>query len=73
MAAVPGDLVRHDGAEKVVVDVAHDGEPMAVLRDPGDLEALHVIAAPVAGLEVVGHLSAVPGWVEHELGVWRQA
>lgn len=73
MPAVPGDLVRHEGVEKVVVDVTDEAEPWAVLRNRDDLDGLNPTAAPVAGLEVVGHLGAVPGWVEDAPGVWRQA
>jgi len=54
MPAVPGDIVRHDGEEKVVVDV--DGDGMAVLRDRDDLTGETLTGAPADVLDVIGHL-----------------
>jgi hypothetical protein len=66
---VPGDVVRHEGSDRVVVDVTDDG--LAVLRRPGDLELLEPTVAEVSSLEVVGHVGFVDGWVELEHGVWE--
>ena len=67
--AIPGDVVRFNDADKVVVDVTEDG--IAVLRDPGDLELTNPEAAQVDTLEVVGHLEALPGWTEVSPGEWQ--
>jgi hypothetical protein len=73
MPVVPGDLVRHQGREMVVVDVSQTPDPepdVAVLRDPADLTDPHVVGAYVDQLEVVRHLTDIPGWVETEHGQW---
>lgn len=74
MPPVPGDLVRYEGAEKVVVDVSQTPDPepdVAVLRDPDDLAAERPVGAYVTDLEVVRHLTDIPGWVETEHGRWE--
>lgn len=68
--AVPGDIVRTGDSERVVVDVTDDG--LAVLRRHADLDLEEPTVAPVEGLEVVGHVKFVEGWVELNLGVWEQ-
>lgn len=68
---IPGDVVRYGslGAEHVVVDVA---EEWAVLRRRDDVDDPSFVAVLTGGLESVGHLESLPGWVEDEPGVWRQ-
>jgi hypothetical protein len=53
---VPGDVVRYDGEEKVVVDIADDDDPTAILRDRDDLTGESLIAAPADGLHVIGYI-----------------
>lgn len=72
MSAMPGDIIRHVGEEKVVVDVTDEAESWVVLRDRDDPDG-DLTAAPADALEVVGHVESVPGWVEDEPGVWRQS
>lgn len=67
----PGDIVRHNNNERVVVDVTDDG--LAVLRRHDDLELNEPTVAPVAALEVTGHARFIEGWVELSPGVWEQA
>lgn len=54
---IPGDIVRHEGEEKVVVDVAGEDVRMAILRNRDDLTGEKLVAAPADDLEVVGHLA----------------
>lgn len=68
--AVPGDVVPYDNSERVVVDVTDDG--LAVLRRHADVDLNEPTVAPVEGLEVVGHVKFVEGWVELNPGVWEQ-
>ena len=68
---ISGDKVRHNGAERVAVDVTPDG--FVVMRDEADLDGLDLTAATVDEVEVVGHVEAVPGWVEDAPGEWRRA
>ena len=66
---IPGDVVRHNDADKIVVDVTEDG--FAVLRDPGDLELRRPDVVEAAGLQIVGHLEGLPGWTEVSPGEWQ--
>jgi hypothetical protein len=68
--AIPGDIVRHENVDRVVVDVTDDG--IAVLRASDDLELLNPIVAPADSLEVIGHLDFLDGWVELAPGEWEQ-
>jgi hypothetical protein len=70
MAAVPGDIVRHNTNERVVVDVTDDG--FAVLRRQDDPHLNEPTVALVGELEVVGHVRLVDGWVELGHGIWEQ-
>ncbi|MGH9252646.1 MAG: hypothetical protein ACRD0W_24490 [Acidimicrobiales bacterium] len=69
---VPGDIVRHVNHVYVVVDVTGDEPPMAVLRADDDLDLLRPLAAAADGLQVVGHLERLDGWVEDPPGIWSQ-
>lgn len=73
---VPGDIVHHDGLERVVVDVVTDElGTTAVLRAADDIEGDDLAAAPVEQLTIVGHVDSVRGWVEDQpgSGVWRRS
>lgn len=50
----PGSVVRHDGEEKIVVDV--NGDDYAVLRRTADISGEKLWAVPVKDLVVVGHV-----------------
>jgi hypothetical protein len=71
MAAVPGDIVRHDNEDHIVVDVTGDG--FAVLRRADDVELLAPVVVEAASLEIVGHLDGLNGWIEDSPGEWRQS
>lgn len=66
----PGDIVRHEDQDWVVVDVTEDG--FAVLRSSDDLELLAPTVVPADAPEVIGHLDGLDGWVEDEPGQWRK-
>jgi hypothetical protein len=68
----PGDIVRYQDKDWVVVDVTGDGPPMAVLRAPDDVDLLDPVAVSTDRLEVVGHLEQLNGWVEDSPGIWSQ-
>lgn len=68
---ISGDKVRHGADVRVAVDVTPDG--FVVMRDEADLDGLDLTAATVDEVEVVGHVEAVPGWVEDAPGEWRRA
>lgn len=67
---IPGDIVRRDDDERVVVDVTDDG--LAVLRHRDDLDLQDPTVAEASTLEVVGHLDSLEGWTEHSPGVWEK-
>ena len=68
--AVPGDVVAHNGGERVVVDITDDG--VAVLRRHDDLELKDPEPASAESLRVIGHLDSVPGWEETRHGEWSK-
>jgi len=73
MSIKSGDIVEHDGEERIVVDVieGEDGR-WAVLRGPDDLELLEPVAVPADSLRITGHLDFLDGWVEFAPGEWEQ-
>jgi hypothetical protein len=72
MTVLSGDIVHHGDRDLVVVDVTGDEPPMAVLREPDDLDLLDPVAVPADQLEAVGHLEHLDGWVEDSPGIWSQ-
>ena len=73
MTVLSGDIVRYQDQDWVVVDLAGDDPPMAVLRADDDLDLMRPVATPAADLVAVGHLEHLDGWVEDDPGIWRLA
>jgi hypothetical protein len=70
MTVLSGDIVRYDAREWVVVDVAEEIPPVAVLRADDDLDLERPVAVMAAALEVTGHLQHLDGWSEDSPGIW---
>jgi hypothetical protein len=72
---VPGDLVRYDGQERVVVDVSpfpDDPTLDRVVLRPANDQAGELTAAHPDACELIRHLDEIEGWVQVERGVWRK-
>jgi hypothetical protein len=71
MTVLAGDIVRYQDQDWVVVDLAGDDPPMAVLRADDDLDLMRPVAVLAEGLVAAGHLEHLDGWAEDDPGIWR--